>query len=413
MPRDHRSNAQRKVKRFSECPDAGLMTRSSTLSLLSFYPLACALAAPGCDLPGSDDGDSGAATSGSDPGDTGDDDDETDGDDDDDVADDTGDGDGDTDGDDDDDDGPYVADAPSCDGLVTECAGASCCTTIDLPGGVIAVGRSENGNDACPEQFDNGRCFSEEMPEHDVAVDAFALDHYAVTVGRFRQFRKAWDDNWRPMVGDGDNPAVAGSDWQASWSDHLPGSFDLSCHSYATWTDEPGSNEDKPITCVNWYHAQAFCIWDGGRLPTEAEWELAAAGGDQNRVYPWGGADIDETRSVFDSDQIEPVGTKPDGAARWGHLDMAGNTSEWVFDCYDSEFHDTAAASEDNAARVPGSDGEYPCERLHSDTNFDPRVVKGGGSESGFLTYNRVVTRDTEPGGEGSAGRTFRCARNL
>jgi len=388
------------------------MTQISRISLLL---LLAPLALAGCDpLDDDSDGDAGAGETG--PGDEADDDDDDGtGDDDDSDPDDTGDDDDDDPDDDDDDDdaGPYAADAPSCDGLQTECAGASCCTTVDLPGGVIAVGRSENGNDACPPEFESGRCFSEETPEHDVAVDAFALDHYAVTVGRFRQFLAAWDDNWRPKEGDGENPAVAGSGWQTSWSDHLPGTFDLDCHSFATWTDEAGANEDKPITCLNWYHAQAFCIWDGGRLPTEAEWEFAAAGGDQNRVYPWGGADIDDTRSVVDSDQIEAVGTKPDGAARWGHFDMAGNTSEWVFDCYDSEFHSTAEASEDNAARVPGTEGEYPCERLHSDSNFDPRVVKGGGSESGFLTYNRVVTRDTEPGGDGSAGRTFRCARNL
>jgi formylglycine-generating enzyme required for sulfatase activity len=42
-----------------------------------------------------------------------------------------------------------------------------------------------------------------------------------------------------------------------------------------------------PINCVTWHEAYAFCIWDGGFLPTEAEWELAASGGEE-RVFPYG-----------------------------------------------------------------------------------------------------------------------------
>jgi hypothetical protein len=54
------------------------------------------------------------------------------------------------------------------------------------------------------------------------------------------------------------------------------------------WADPPdAAHANLPMNCMNWYEAFAFCAWDGGRLPTEAEWNYAAAGGDQQRAYPW------------------------------------------------------------------------------------------------------------------------------
>lgn len=308
---------------------------------------------------------------------------------------------------------PYDPGAPSCEGLQTQCGGVSCCTTVNLPAGVVQVGRGGEGSDSCPPEF-LSECFSEEVPEHDVAVDAFALDHYVVTVGRFRAFVDAWNDNWRPALGDGQVADVEGSGWQTEWNDFVPPTFEHDCNNAvaSTWTDEPGAGEDRPIDCVSWYHAQAFCIWDGGRLPTEAEWEYAAAGADQDRLYPWGAGAIDESRSVFDANEVQPVGTKPEGAARWGHLDMAGNTEEWVYDCYNEDFYETPEASLDNAVVVPGTEGDSPCE-LDSSVGEDPHVIKGGGTSSNFITYNRVATREGGRGSTPSTFTTFRCARGL
>jgi formylglycine-generating enzyme required for sulfatase activity len=302
---------------------------------------------------------------------------------------------------------PYDPGAPSCEGLETLCAEQSCCTTVDLPGGVVQVGRGTMGSD------DSGVYGSwSETPEHDVTVDPFSLDHYLVTVGRFRAFVEAWDNNWRPQAGDGATPG--GTGWMLEWNDYFSPALNLECNNLfdSTWTDEPGLNEDKPVDCVNWYQAQAFCIWDGGRLATEAEWEFAAAGGLEDRLYPWGAAAPDDTRVVADpdTDVLQPVGTKPDGAARWGHLDMAGNVyGEWVYDCFDDGFYETPEASLDNAVLAPGPGGDAP----PCGTSNDAHVLKGGGSDGmdSLLGFNRVASRIEEWGERPSVTVAFRCAR--
>ena len=77
--------------------------------------------------------------------------------------------------------------------------------------------------------------------------------------------------------------------WVASWTSSLAttaSGWDMKL-SGGTWSPAPGSIENRPITNVTWFDAYAFCIWDGGFLPSEAEWNYAAAGGNEQRVYPW------------------------------------------------------------------------------------------------------------------------------
>ena len=155
---------------------------------------------------------------------------------------------------------------------------------------------------------------------------------------------------------------------------------------------------------MTWYEAYAFCIWDGGFLPTDAEWELAASGGEE-RVFPWssppGLDELDDDRASYDClgdggsgcsvGDLQPVGSRPDGAGRWGHDDLAGNVKEWTLDWWGQP----AGTCDDCYTSTPSVSG---------------RVFRGGD-----FTDQPADLRATNRFANGAAGRGpsfgFRCAR--
>jgi formylglycine-generating enzyme required for sulfatase activity len=181
-------------------------------------------------------------------------------------------------------------------------------------------------------------------PVHSATVSPFLLDAYEITVGRFRKFVDAYPSS-KPKAGAGAHPLIANSGWNSSWDSSLPSDAvalrsALVCDSLsnpiaATWTDTPGANETLPINCLSWYDLFAFCAWDGGRIPTEAEWEYAARGGAEEREYPWGNAPVpDPSLAIFGAAAPAPVGSVPMGDSKWKHHDLAGNVWEWTIDWY-------------------------------------------------------------------------------
>lgn len=234
------------------------------------------------------------------------------------------------------------------------------------------MGRSTSGQDA----FDGGS--SEEQPEHMTTVSGFGLDKYEVTVARFRQFLLSYAGP--PLDGAGAHPLIPGSGWQPAWNVNVTNAASIqagvkSSLFNATWTDSVGPNEAKPINMVTWYEAFAFCAWDGGRLPTEAEWEYASAGGMENRLYPWGAAPPSPSLAVFGSVSfvsVAAVGSTPGGNGLFHQSDLAGNVWEWVLDAYDPAAYNTGCndcAYLDGFARVfRGGSWVQPGENLRATT---------------------------------------------
>ena len=113
-------------------------------------------------------------------------------------------------------------------------------------------------------------------------------------------------------------------------------------------SDGAFSGENMPHTNLLWTEARDFCASRGGRLPSEAEWEYAAAG-PSNFVYPWGDVFFAD-RLLFDKNwygQPVEVGSYPDGASWVGALDMVGNVWEFTSSIYKPYPYDATDGRED------------------------------------------------------------------
>ncbi len=336
------------------------------------------------------------------------------------------------------------ADAKSCVGAGpghTTCgAGAeSCCGTIGVPAG--SYKRYSKSN----------------LP---ATVSAFNLDKFEVTQGRLRTFIQSKGGNLKgspPAAGAGKHPKIANSGWRSEWNKRLPASnaevnarftyacaygSDNSSYGSTTWTTN-GTNDDKPVTCVDWYTAFAFCAWDGGRLPTDAEWGYAAQGGSEQRTYTWGNAavkaeDANSIKRVVhylggwqmtwplappEANQywngpdgpkhIAPPGKKTAGKARWGHMDLNGNVLEWMLDNNDAKSGNCVdCANVSWPALAAGENSPQPINNAGTAQwkSDGGRVLRGGSFELHPLqNTHRYVNY---PVWRTYARAGFRCARD-
>jgi serine/threonine-protein kinase len=188
---------------------------------------------------------------------------------------------------------------------------------VYVPAGEFQMGSDEGEVDhalqLCKQYDTNCRrnYFSVEQPAHAVVLDGFWIDKTEVTNSQYAACQAA---------GACDEPDCQVEAQEASG--------------------------DRPVVCVTWEQAAAYCAWAGARLPTEAEWEYAARGAGGRR-YPWGDEFDGTLLNYCDANctlrkrdeavddgyaRTAPVGSYPAGASWVGALDMAGNVWELVAD---------------------------------------------------------------------------------
>lgn len=153
-------------------------------------------------------------------------------------------------------------------------------TWVSIPGGTFRMG-AQNDDPKAPGY--DPEADDDESPVRRVTVSPFAIGRFPVTVQEFRPFVEAGDEgyldprHWDP----------SGWAFRERERHQRPGS----------WAEQL-RHPNRPVTEVSWYEADAYCRWARGRLPTEAEWELAARG-EKGRRFPWGDQEPDSRRANF------------------------------------------------------------------------------------------------------------------
>ncbi len=228
--------------------------------------------------------------------------------------------------------------------------GADGQTLVGVPAGSFMMG-NEDG-------------YPNEEPVHQVTLSGFWIARCQVTNSQFAEFLNVAE------------PADV-TDWLEIADPNCGIEFGDGVYSPGDLLD------DHPAVCVTWNGARAYCDHFGYILPTEAQWEYAAAGPDA-RLYPWGddwvAANCCNRDNVGPSGRTVEVDAIPAGASWCGALNMAGNVWEWCADWYGETYY----------AESPAVDPTGPNEGF-------VRILRGGSCLYGWFDCRNPTRNSRRP----------------
>jgi formylglycine-generating enzyme required for sulfatase activity len=240
----------------------------------------------------------------------------------------------------------------------------------------------------------------QEKPAHNVTLSPYCIDRYEVTTADYLKCSQEGKCKRAGQTNDFDGLDKHGHDI-----------YDPLCN-----VRDAESKAKHPINCVDWDMADTYCRAQGGRLPTESEWEFAARGPDGRR-YPWGDDNPTaghlnacgseclawasknkvELKAMYENDDgypnTAPVGTFPKGKSRYGLEDVVGNVWEWVADW-------SAPYKAESTVDPKGPE------------KGKTRVIRGGSWNAGEPAWVRPTFRYWNDPKTRSYGVGFRCAAN-
>lgn len=259
-----------------------------------------------------------------------------------------------------------------------------------------------------------------EGPVREVTLDPFYIDAYPVTNSRFAEFVKAT----------GYQTESERLGWSFVFQGHIskerydelveatvPGASWWCKVSNADWKrpEGPDSNienrPNQPVVHISWNDALEYCRWAGKRLPSEAEWEYAARGGLEQKLYPWGDELTPDGRHLCNiwqgefpvSDLAEdgysapaPVDAFPPNG--YGLYTVTGNAWEWCHDWFHPTYH-VSATRTNPVGPVEGS----------------AKVMKGGSylCHKSYCNRYRVAARTSNTPDSATTNISFRCVRDI
>jgi sulfatase modifying factor 1 len=287
-------------------------------------------------------------------------------------------------------------------------------------GSTAGMNKLDGGTFLMGTDYAEGFVQDGEGPVREVTIDPFLIDASPVTNDQFRDF----------VTATGFQTEAERFGWSFVFQGHIPPEryrelVDATVTAVGWWckvkgTDwkhpegpdsDIGKRSDYPVVQVSWHDAMEYCKWAGKRLPTEAEWEYAARGGLEQKLFPWGDELTPEGRHLcniwqgefpdFDSGEdgytaaCSPHAFPPN---EYGLYTITGNVWEWCSDWFHPSYH--VAATRTNPIGPPEGSA---------------KVMKGGSylCHKSYCNRYRVAARTSNTPDSATTNLGFRCVRDV